>query len=150
MLVYSSENVHPFAEEAEALFLAHYDEIADHKLELNYSVAHYEQMASAKCLIIHAAREEGTEELVGYHIFKVYRHPRYQATIVAQSDIFFLRPDKRQGLAGYKFLKHSIEVLRRAGVNRVMLHTKPHLDFGKLIERLGGKMFETTYAIDLE
>ena len=148
MITYHVESIHPFAEEARELFQLHYNEIADKTMELDYDVGYYENMEKRGILVVHTIRNDGM--LIGYHTWIVSRHPRYRGTLMANSDILFLRPDQRFGFVAYKFLKWSVADLAARGVTRLLFHMKPHLDFSKLIERMGGKFFEKTYSLTLE
>ena len=89
--------------------------------------------------------------LVGYVFVLVFPHLHYASTLWAQTDIFWLDPAYRQGLAGYRMLRIMEKSLKEAGVKAVAVNVKLHFEasrgtIGKLFERLGYKPIETIYS----
>ena len=75
-------------------------------------------------------------------------HALHYAYKEADSDIFFLAPEYRKGLAGARLLKFAEASLRAIGVERVFTRTKlsPQHDLGPLLERLGFRPIERVYS----
>jgi len=80
----------------------------------------------------------------------VVNHLHYKKSITASSDVLYISPEYRQGMLGYKFIKWTTEEIKKRNPQRILFHMKPFLDYGKIVERLGGHYFEKTYSIVLE
>jgi GNAT superfamily N-acetyltransferase len=86
------------------------------------------------------------DEVVGYAIFLIQPHLHYKTCLTAFEDIYYLKPEYRKGRTGIKMFKFAEDVLRSAGVNRIIFHTKIHLDNSKLFEYLGYKHTDKLYS----
>ena len=53
-------------------------------------------------------------------------------------------------MLGYKFIKWTTEEIKKRNPQRILFHVKPFLDYGHLLERLGGNFFEKIYSIVTE
>jgi len=149
MITFQKEPLFPFVDEALALFKEHYEEIAERTdvIELDPDLDRYKTLENAKILEVHTARDDG--KLVGYSLWMVVNHLHYKKSVTASSDILYIHPDYRKGLLGYRFLKWTTEEIKKRSPQRILFHMKPFLDYGHLVERLGGHYFEKTYSIVL-
>lgn len=149
MITFQKEPMFPFVHEAMALFKEHYEEIAERTdvIELDPDLDRYKALENAKILEVHTARDG--DKLVGYSVWMVVNHLHYKKSVTASSDILYIHPEYRKGLLGYKFLKWTIEEIKTRSPQRILFHMKPFLDYGHLVERLGGHYFEKTYSIVL-
>jgi hypothetical protein len=150
MITYQEEPFEPFIKEAFPIFRQHYLEIAERPdvIKFNINFKAYYRLAKRNKLVIHSVREDGN--LVGYNVWFLGRYLHAQDGISANSDNLFIRPRYRKGLFGYKFLKWSIEEIKKHNPQRILLHVKPSHDYGALLERLGAECYEKSYMIVVE
>lgn len=85
--------------------------------------------------------------LIGYISFRFFKPERYATTLYVTDDVFWMAPEHRKGLTGYKMLKAAIEALPRP----CKLQFKEKLTFedgrvGALLERLGLHATEVLYS----
>ncbi len=145
LLVYADCDPFAFVEELKELFPLHYEELCvtkDFPLVPDYDA--YKRLANAgmlRCITVRA-----DEELVGYIIFIVQPHLHYMTCKTAFEDIYYVRPDFRKGRVGIRLFKYAEEVLKAIGVNRVIMHTKIHMDNSKLFEYLGYKWTDKLFT----
>jgi len=85
-------------------------------------------------------------ELIGYIIFTISRHMHYRSCVTAFEDLYFVRKDYRKGRVGIKLFQYAEKVLRQFGINRIVMHTKVHLDNSKLFEYLGYKWTDKVFT----
>ena len=145
VLVYADCDLFAFIEELKELFPLHYEELCvtkDFPLVPDYDA--YKRLADAgmlRCITVRA-----DEELIGYIIFIVQPHLHYMTCKTAFEDIYYIHPDFRKGRVGIRLFKYAEEVLRSIGVNRVIMHTKIHMDNSKLFEYLGYKWTDKLFT----
>lgn len=150
MITFQKEAPSPFADDAIQLFKDHYDEIAERTdvIDLDPNIEQYNFMFNKNMLEIHTARDDG--KLVGYSIWFVVNHIHYKKSLTATSDVLYISPDYRKGMFGYKFIKWTTDEIKKRKPQRILFHVKPFLDYGHLLERLGGHFFEKSYSIVME
>lgn len=139
--LYSAELV----EEMLPLWKAHNDEvpgIKDIPLEPNLSV--YEDMDRAGILRIFTVRDNVS--LHGYQVMMVSAHPHSKNSIQAVQDILYICPAARKGMTGYRFIKWCCDQLRNEGVQVVYQYIDARNDFGHLLERIGYRLQDLSYA----
>lgn len=144
-LVYADCDPFAFVEEMKTLFPLHYEELCvtkDFPLVPDYDA--YKRLADAGMLRCVTVRAD--EEMIGYAIFIVQPHLHYMTCKTAFEDIYYIRPDFRKGRVGIRLFKYAEEVLQRIGVNRIIMHTKIHMDNSKLFEYLGYKLTDKIYT----
>ncbi len=98
---------------------------------------------------VFSARRAG--KLIGYVSFRFFRPERYATTLYCNDDVFWLAPEERKGLTGYKLLRAAIAALPRP----CKLQFKEKIGFqdgrvGTLLERLGLEPVEMLYSAYLE
>jgi GNAT superfamily N-acetyltransferase len=127
------------------LFPLHYEELCvtkDFPLTPDYDA--YKRLADAgmlRCVTVRA-----NEEMIGYAIYIVQPHMHYMTCKTAFEDIYYIRPDFRKGRVGIRLFKYAEDVLKGIGVNRIIMHTKIHMDNSKLFEYLGYKLTDKIYT----
>lgn len=144
-LVYADCDPFAFVEEMKVLFPLHYEELCvtkDFPLSPDYDA--YKRLADAGMLRCITVRAE--EEVIGYAIFIVQPHLHYMTCKTAFEDIYYIRPDFRKGRVGIRLFKYAEEVLKGIGVNRIIMHTKIHMDNSKLFEYLGYKWTDKLFT----
>ncbi len=97
-------------------------------------------------LFVYTVRSDG--DLVGYFIAVIVEHNYYQDVWVAEADAFYLYPDYREGLNGYKFLKEVVEELKKR-VDIIFLSVNIQRDLSKLLNRLGFNLVEYKFALEV-
>ena len=86
------------------------------------------------------------ERLIGYIIFIVTPHLHYKSCMTAIEDLYFVTKEFRKGRVGIMLFKYAEKVLKERGVQRIVMHTKVHLDNSKLFEYLGYKMTDKVFS----
>jgi len=127
-----------FLPDLKILLPAHYEELCvtkDFPLAPDYDA--YERLAEAGQIVCIVCMDG--DELIGYIIFIVQPHLHYKTCLTAFEDIYYLKPEYRKGRTGIRMFKYAEEVLKSVGVNRIIMHTKVHLDNSRLFEYLGYK-----------
>jgi hypothetical protein len=147
MITFQTESPEPFTQEALALFKEHYNEIAERKdvIKLDPNLENYNTLYEKNALEIHTIREN--EKLIGYSLWFLTKHIHYKNSLTANSDVLYISPDHRKGMTGVKFIKWSIEQIKKRKPQRLMFHVKPFLDYSPILERFGANEFETIYTI---
>lgn len=133
-------------EEMKVLFPLHWKELALNQdqvpLDPQYEVYLDRDARGEICFV--AMRENG--EMIGYFVGFVAPGLHYKTCLTAIMDIFFVRPDKRNGSAGVKLFREVEKELRRRGVKRWCVGSKLHADASALFKRLGFEPIETFYS----
>ena len=144
-LVYADVDGFAVLNEMDELFPAHYEELCVTK-EFDYEPDYdaYKRLAQAGMLRCITCRADG--ELIGYIVFFITPHLHYKSCITAMEDIYFVRKDYRKGRVGIKLFQYAEQVLKERGVQRIVMHTKVHLDNSRLFEYLGYKMTDKVFT----
>jgi GNAT superfamily N-acetyltransferase len=145
LLIYEDVDGLKFIDELEQIFPEHYDELCvtkDFALEPDYDA--YRRMAAAGMLRTITCRVD--EELIGYIVFIIQPHLHYKSCKTAFEDIYYVKKEYRKGRIGIKLFKYAESVLKEIGVNRIIMHTKIHLDNSRLFEYLGYKHTDKLYT----
>lgn len=147
MITFQKEGFLPFFDETAELFKEHYEEVAERQdvIELDPDLDKYKTLFDSGFLEIHTAREDG--KLIGYSIWIVSPHLHYKKSLTASSDIIFIHPAYRKGMFGVRFIKWTIEEVKKSNPQRILLHVKPHVDFGPILERMGATFLEKVYSL---
>ena len=142
---YEDVNAIDFIPEMEKIFPEHYEELCvtkEYPYEPNYEA--YRNLANAGMLRTITCRADG--ELIGYIIFIVTPHLHYKSCITASEDVYFIKKEYRKGRIGIKLFQYAEKVLKDRGINRIVLHTKVHLDNSRLFEYLDYKQTDKIYT----
>ena len=138
MITYNDEDLAAFFKELVPLLPIHYEELCVTKdFPLEPDLAAYERLRVAGMLKAVTCRNDG--ELIGYIIFIVQPHLHYMSCITAFEDLYYVKKEYRKGRTGIKLFQFSEKVLKDAGVRRIIMHTKIHMDNSRLFEYLGYK-----------
>lgn len=144
-LIYEDVDGSKFINELEKIFPEHYDELCvtkDFVLEPDYDA--YRRMFSAGMLRTFTCRCDN--ELIGYIIFIIQPHLHYKSCNTAFEDVYYLKKEFRKGRIGIQLFKYAEDVLKQIGVNRIIMHTKIHMDNSKLFDYLGYKHTDKLYT----
>lgn len=145
-LTYALENYGSVQEEMRELTVEHWEEIAVNKdkIKLNPDWELYEKLSDDGYLGIYTVRSDG--KLVGYFIVIAMPNPHYKDHIFATNDVIFLRKEYRKGLTGVKLLKFAEQDLKTKGISVIVVNTKVHTPFDKVLERLKYNLIERVYS----
>ena len=148
MITYQQETLVTFLPESKPLFDKYYAEVAELQIPLGFNAEFYWHLESRNRLKIYTIRDNG--KLIGFSFWVLFYPPHYKTSLTATSDMIFVLQEYRKGLFGYKFLKHSLNEIKKHNPQRILVGVKPNNDFGKILERLGAGHFETVYSFKLE
>ncbi len=150
MITYQRETYQVLLDEALDLFRTHSEESSERldliPLEVNHQG--YLRLEAANKLFVFTIRDGS--KLIGYSKWIVSNPLHYKNSLTVSSTTIYVLPEYRKGLLGYKFIKWSIDQIKKRQIKRILIGIKPHHDFGKLLERLGATHFEKVYSIVLE
>jgi len=137
---YQQEFLNQVRSDAEPLIKLHWDEIAlnQDKIKLN------PDWEDDNRLKIFTARK--SKQLVGYFVVLLGTNIHYKDHVFASNDIIYLHKDYRKGFAGVRLIKFAEKCLKDDGVSVLLINTKIHRPFDKLLERLKFKPIERVYS----
>ena len=144
-LTFQTESLFPdLFFEMKPLLERHWDEIALKDAFGPVDIAETAYRALYECGMLHVttARDEG--RLVGYAVYFVMHNFHYKTRRVAESDVFFLLPEYRKGLVGFRLLRESDRALSGM-VDIIVNKVKAAHDCGRLFERMGYHLAEKNY-----
>ncbi len=145
ILTYEDVNGLDFLYELEQIFPEHYEELCvtkDFPLDPDYDA--YRRLAQAGMLRCITCRMDA--DLIGYIVFTIQPHLHYRSCKTAFEDIYYVKKEFRRGRIGIKLFQYAERVLKEHGVNRIIMHTKIHLDNSRLFEYLGYKHTDKLYT----
>ena len=146
---YQVEDPAEFIEALKGVLPEHYDELCvtkDFPLMPDYEA--YGRLQVAGLLRCITVRENS--QLIGYAIFIVQPHLHYRSCKTAFEDIYFLRKEERKGRVGIRLFQFAEDVLKKDGVDRIVMHTKIHMDNSRLFDYLGYKLTDKLFTKILE
>ncbi len=143
---YQQEFLNQVRSDAEPLIKLHWDEIAlnQDKIKLNPDWEAYQKLEDDNRLKIFTARNG--KQLVGYFVVILGANIHYKDHIFASNDIIYLHKDYRKGFVGIRLIKFAEKCLKDDGVSVLLINTKIHRPFDKLLERLKFKPIERVYS----
>jgi GNAT superfamily N-acetyltransferase len=141
------EDVPPlnFLDELKQIFPVHYEELCvtkEYELEPDYDT--YKRLADCNWLRCITCRCDG--ELIGYIVFIIQPHLHYKSCLTATEDIYYVKKEYRKGRVGLRLFMYAEQVLKGLGVNRVVMHTKVHMDNSRIFEYLGYKNTDKVFS----
>lgn len=149
-MIATSESFEERLAELQPILPEHYKELAlyqDH-IPLDPNFPAYIQRERMGCLVFVTVRSAG--QLIGYYIGFIENslapNLHYQSTVIAKTDIFYIREDHRHGGAGSLLFAKVEEEMRRRKVVAWFVGSKVHQPADKLFEGLGFDRVETFYS----
>ena len=131
----------PVFKELDGILQKHKEELClfpDTVLAPDWNV--YRKLSRIGKLIVITARQEN--EIVGYTINIIQRHMHYPF-LYGVNDILYMEPELRGH--GIRLIKFTEKTLKEKGVSFFSLSIKPHVDFRKVVEKLGYNLLEYQY-----
>lgn len=146
MIKFARERLQDVSSEIAPLLDKHWEEIAVNKdkIKLCPDWGRYRELDESGNIAIYTVRDDG--KLVGYFVLFVMRNIHYSEHLFAVNDIIFIDPDYRRGMTAIKFLKWCEKDLANSGVSVVVVNSKEHQPFGKVLERIGYNFTERVYT----
>jgi hypothetical protein len=95
-------------------------------------------------LNIFTARENG--KLIGYFVTTTSANIHYKDHLFATNDIIFIKEEYRKGFTGIRLIKFAEKSLKQDGVSVLVINTKVHKPFDKLLLWLNYKHIENVYS----
>ena len=145
MIIYEDVDGLKFIDELEKIFPEHYEELCvtkEYALDPDYDA--YRRIGEAGMLRCITCRNDG--ELIGYAVFIVSPHLHYKSCKTAVEDIYYVKKEYRKGRIGIRLFQYAENALKRIGVQRIVMHTKVHLDNSRLFEYLGYKQTDKVFT----
>ena len=146
MIKYQQEFLSQVQSDIEPLLEIHWKEIAlnQDKIKLNPDWDAYHNLELTGNLKIFTARSG--EELVGYFVVMLNNNIHYKDHVFASNDVIYLHKDYRKGFAGIRLIKFAEKCLKEDGVSVLLINTKSHKPFDKVLERLKFKPIERVFS----
>lgn len=146
MITTQVESLTKRLDELKELFPLHWNELALNKdkvpLDPQYSI--YLERDRRDEVVFVTMREKGV--LAGYFVGFVAPGLHYRSCLTCTMDIFYVRPDKRDGRAGIRLFRAVESELKRRGVQRWFVGSKCHADASALFKRLDFERVEVYYS----
>lgn len=150
MITFHTEDWATYFRDCQTLWVEHYEEVAVAKdrMAMKPNVPVYEALERAGELDILVARSEG--RMVGYILSVIRPHLHYADVLCGFEDAYFLSRPHRKGLAGVRLFQAWEKRMRARGCQKWFLMTKPFLDMGPILKRLGYGLSDYVYAKSVE
>lgn len=127
------------------LLKAHSLEIEKKELDLNMDL--YQALIDSGCYVGVTAWSK--DKLVGYSGYFVSKSLHHASETVAQSDVFYLKPDYRVGWNSLRLLRFCESVLVGKGVDYIMSAAKVGSVASDFLDAIGYRVVEATYRKEL-
>jgi len=146
MILYHVERMRDIHEELKPLIENHWKEVALNQgtINLNVNWDAFFQMDDDGRLHCSTAREG--DKLVGYFVNIIVPHLHYADHLFSHNDAIYVDPSYRKGFTAWRLIKFAEEQLTIAGVSVMMINTKMHKPFDRLLQRLNFVGTETIYS----
>lgn len=149
-LTYQKERFADIMVELAPLFVWHWDEIASDKDVIPLDPAWDQYLILDDIDQLHIITARDGAELVGYFFAVVHPHLHYKTSLTAWSDIFYLLPRYKQGLAAgvrlRRLIREAEKMLRDLKVQKVYIVTKKQHDLSRLLDREGYRFVELVHT----
>lgn len=126
------------------LIKEHWDEVVRDSRPLDPWWELFRAQEQAGELICFIVRKENV--VVGYAVFQLQPNFHSRNFKTAFNDAVFLKKDCRKNGVGKSFLEYCDEQLEKTGVNMIIWHVKPSVDFSGALKSIGYEHHATTYA----
>lgn len=148
-LTYQKERFADIMVELAPLFVWHWDEIAADKDVILLDPAWDQYLILEDVDQLHIITIRNGAALVGYFFAVVHPHLHYKTSLTAWSDIFYLLPQYKRGLAAgvriRRLIREAEKMLRDLGVQKVyIIHKKAH-DLSRLLESMDYEFIELVH-----
>jgi len=147
MIEYKQEFLCTCLDDFKPMLEEHWKEVALHQdsIKLDPDYDQYYRLEEEGALRCFTARDD-EDTPIGYVVFFLRPHMHYKDTLWAYMDILYVDPNHRGAKVPINLIKFAEQCLERDGIDVVMLGTKLHKDFGRLLKFLGYTPVETFYG----
>lgn len=146
-ITYQRENLKDFIGEFSELLEPHMNEInVSQRLGFSFKpdYAKYIKMQEAGVFVVVTCRDD--KKLIGYTVFGISPHIRYEKCKIAKEDLYYIKPEYRGRGLGKTLFVVTEEVLKDVGVNQVIFTTKVYSDNSHIFEKLGYQFYEKAFT----
>ena len=145
-LKYQQEFLATVKTDIQYLIELHWSEIAlnQDNIKLNPDWDAYHNLEDQGKLKIFTARDG--DKLVGYFVVLLGNNIHYKVHLFASNDVIYLHKDYRKGFAGIRLIKFAETYLKEDGVSMIIINTKVHQPFDKILNRIGFNLTERAYS----
>ena len=133
-------------EQAWGLIEANREELTTNKdlLVLNPNVDTYCLLEDKGALLSLGAFDG--DEIVGYSVNIMAHNLHYSDLMMCQSDVLYVREDKRQGPAGLKLMRETERLAKERGAQMMLWHAKPDTNLDQILPRMGYRVQDVVYT----
>jgi predicted GNAT superfamily acetyltransferase len=133
-------------EQAWRLLEAHREELTTNKglMILKPDISTYEMLESKNALLSLGAFDG--DEIVGYSVNIMAHNLHYSDLMMCQSDVLYVREDKRQGPAGLKLMRETERLAKERGAQMMLWHAKPDTNLDQILPRMGYRVQDVVYT----
>ena len=133
-------------EQAWRLLEAHRKELTTNKglMILKPDISTYEMLESKNALLSLGAFDG--DEIVGYSVNIMAHNLHYSDLMMCQSDVLYVREDKRQGPAGLKLMRETERLAKERGAQMMLWHAKPDTNLDQILPRMGYRVQDVVYT----
>ncbi len=146
MIVGSIEKFDDIFPDIQELLPQHYAELASNqdKVPLSPQYFAYQKREAEGSLIVATLRDDGL--LLGYFVGFIAPGLHYSTCLTCTMDIFYIRPDRRNGTLGVRLFRYVEAELKKRNVQRWYMGSKLNKDASALFERIGAEPVEKYYS----
>ena len=147
-LKYQQEFLATVKTDIQCLIELHWSEIAlnQDNIKLNPDWDAYHNLEDQGKLKIFTARDDNGDKLIGYFVVILGNNIHYKDHLFAANDVIYLHKDYRKGFAGIRLIKFAESYLKGDGVSVLIINTKVHQPFDKVLDRIGFNLIERVYS----
>lgn len=135
-------------EQAWRLLEAHREELTTNKglMILKPDISTYEMLESKNALLSLGAFDGDGDEIVGYSVNIMAHNLHYSDLMMCQSDVLYVREDKRQGPTGLKLMRETERLAKERGAQMMLWHAKPDTNLDQILPRMGYRVQDVVYT----
>lgn len=149
-VVYQEESWEKYSRDVMPLWVLHWKEVglSHAAVPLDPDMDRYQAFADRGELHIVTMRTMPDDRLIGYIVSIVTGHLHYKSTLHSHTDLFFVLPEYRKGMAGVRLFREAERHLKARGVVKIQSGCKVHggLDMTRLFERLGYALTDKLFS----
>lgn len=153
MTTFQEETFAQVQGEIRGLLKEHWEEVALDKesIPLDPDWDQYRAIDGLGMLSILTARDSDGL-LVGYYVAFIRKHLHYANSLTAFSDLYFLKPQYRNGRTGLRLFQAHEKAMKARGVQKIYTMHKLHVHstMGRLLKFLGYRHIENIHSKVLE
>lgn len=128
-------------DELSVLFQAEFNEVGEQGLTLDINYGLLKGLMGVNAAAIYVVKHE--VQIVGYMVFTIGSHPKYQSTRWAFGSGLWISPEYRRPRVAIRLMEFALEDLKNRGVNFIQMGSRvQHGAAGKLLEKFSFKPYE--------